>query len=141
MIIPHLPRASRVEMDDLVRLLLISALAWALVGCSTASQQTHRRFEYAGRGLYRTHHEQSTQVHSKRRVLHGRTISAKKTNAPHRKHNHLNKITSFAPTRLGAFIAGTAIQWFSHGIFVLRPHFLRHWAAQLLHVPRNGQIG
>src|SRR6516164_6612936 len=92
MIIPHLPRASRVEMDDLVRLLLISALAWALVGCSTASQQTHRRFEYAGRGLYRTHHEQSTQVHSKRRVLHGRTISAKKTNAPHRKHNHLIKI-------------------------------------------------
>jgi hypothetical protein len=92
MIIPHLPRASRVGMDDLVRLLLISALAWALVGCSTASQQTHRRFEYAGRGLYRTHHEQSTQVHSKRRVLHGRTISAKKTNAPHRKHNHLNKI-------------------------------------------------
>ena len=92
MIIPHLPRASRVGMDDLVRLLLISALAWALVGCSTASQQTHRRFEYAGRGLYRTQHEQSTQVHSKRRVLHGRTISAKKTHAPRRKHNQLNKI-------------------------------------------------
>ena len=29
-----------------------------------------------------------------------------------------------------------AIQWFSHGIFVLRPHFLRHRAAYLLHVPR-----
>ena len=86
MTIPHLPRASRVGMDDLVRLLLISALAWALVGCS-APQQTHRGFE-----LYRTHYEQSSQVHPKRRVLHGRTITAKKTNAPHHKHNHLNKI-------------------------------------------------
>ena len=34
-----------------------------------------------------------------------------------------------------------SIQWFSHGSFVLRPHFLRHWAVQVLHVPRNGQIG
>jgi hypothetical protein len=33
------------------------------------------------------------------------------------------------------------IQWFSHGIFVLRPHFLRHRAAYLLHVPPNGQLG
>src|SRR3974377_71358 len=74
-------------MDDLVRLLLISALAWALVGCSSASRQTHWGFE-----LYRTHYEQSSQVYSKRRVLHGRTITAKKTNAPHHKHNHLNKI-------------------------------------------------
>jgi len=28
------------------------------------------------------------------------------------------------------------IQWFSHGIFVLRPHFLRHRAVKLLHVRR-----
>src|SRR5215469_10877461 len=33
-------------------------------------------------------------------------------------------------------ITAAAIQWFSHGIFVLRPHFLRHRAAYLLHVPR-----
>jgi hypothetical protein len=91
MIIPHFPRASRVGMDNL-RLLLISALAWALVGCSSASQQTHRGFEYAGRGLYRTHYEESSQIHSKRRVLHGWTITAKKTNAPRRRHNHLHKI-------------------------------------------------
>ena len=52
-------------MDDLVRLLLISVLAAALVGCSSsASQQTHRGFEYADRGLYRTHYEQSSQVPS-----------------------------------------------------------------------------
>ena len=52
-------------MDDLVRLLLISALAAALVGCSSsASQQTHQGFEYADRGLYRTHYEQSSQVPS-----------------------------------------------------------------------------
>src|SRR5262249_51949031 len=65
-------------------------LAWALVGCSSASQQTHRGLEFAGRGN-RTHYEQSSRVQSKRRLLHGRTITAKKTNAPHRKHNHLNK--------------------------------------------------
>ena len=34
-----------------------------------------------------------------------------------------------------------SIQWFSHGSFVLRPHFLRYLAVYLLHVPRNGQIG
>jgi hypothetical protein len=69
-------------MGDLLRLLLVSALAWALVGCSSASQQTHRRFEYASRGLYRTHYVQSSQVHSKL-----------KTNAPHRKkHNYSSKI-------------------------------------------------
>jgi hypothetical protein len=76
-------------MDDLVRLLLISALAAALVGCSSsASQQTHRGFEYADRGLYRTHYEQSSQMHSQRRVLHGPTITAKKTNAWHRQNAH-----------------------------------------------------
>ena len=75
-----------------MRLLLISALAAALVGCSSASQQTHQGFEYADRGLYQTHYEQSSQVHSKRRVLHGRTITAKKTNARHRKNNNSTKI-------------------------------------------------
>jgi hypothetical protein len=79
-------------MDHLVRLLLISALAAALVGCSSASQQTHQGFEYADRGLYQTHYEQSSQVHSKRRVLHARTITAKKTNARHRKNNNSTKI-------------------------------------------------
>src|SRR5215469_5738669 len=75
-------------MDCLLRLLLICALAATLVGCSSASQQMH-----AERGLYQTYHEPSLQVHSKRRVLHGRTITAKKTNAPHRKkHNYSNKI-------------------------------------------------
>jgi len=74
-------------MDDLVRLLLISALAVALAGCSSASQQTHQGFEYY-RGLYQTHYEQSPQVHSKHRVLHGPTITAKKTNARHRKNNN-----------------------------------------------------
>jgi hypothetical protein len=74
-------------MDDLVRLLLISTLAAALVGCSSsASQQPHPGFEYADRGLYRTHYEQSSQVHSQRRVLHGPTITAKKTNARHRQN-------------------------------------------------------
>jgi hypothetical protein len=90
--ISHLPRASCVGMDDLVRLLLISALAWILVGCSSPSQQTHRAFEYAGRRLSQTHYEQSSKVHSKRRVLHGRAITAKKTRAPHRKHSYSNKI-------------------------------------------------
>jgi hypothetical protein len=75
-------------MDCLVRLLLISALAATLVGCSSASQQMH-----AERGLYQTYHEPSLQVHSKGRVLHGRTITAKQTNAPHRKkHNYSNKL-------------------------------------------------
>jgi hypothetical protein len=79
-------------MNGLVRLLLISALAAALVGCSSASRQTQRGFEYADRGLYQTHYEQSSQVHSKRRVLHGPTITAKKTNARHRKNNNSTKI-------------------------------------------------
>jgi hypothetical protein len=75
------------------RLLLISGLAAALVGCSSsASQQTHWGFEYADRGLYRTHYEQSSQVHSQHRVLHGSTITAKKTNARHRKNNNSTKI-------------------------------------------------
>ena len=72
-----------------MRLLLISALAAALVGCSSsASQQTHRGFEYADRGLYRTQYEQSSQVHSQRRVLHSPTITAKKTHARHRQNAH-----------------------------------------------------
>ena len=75
----------------LVRQLLISALAAALVGCSSASQQTHQGFEYADRGLYQTHYEQSSQVHSNRRVLHARTIAAKKTNTRHRKNNSSTK--------------------------------------------------
>jgi hypothetical protein len=78
-------------VDNLVRLLLISALAATLVGCSSASQQTHQGFKYADRGLYQTHYEQS-QVHSKRRVLHARTITAKKTNTRHRKNNNSTKI-------------------------------------------------
>jgi hypothetical protein len=80
-------------MGDLLRLLLISALAWALAGCSSASQQTHRRLEYASRGLYRTHYVQSSQAHSKRRVL-----------PPHRKkHNYSNKIAeSHVVPKMGA---------------------------------------
>jgi hypothetical protein len=62
-------------MIDLVRLLLVSALAWALVGCSSASQQTHQSF--ADRGLYQAHRGQSAQIHSKRDVLLGRTVAAK----------------------------------------------------------------
>jgi hypothetical protein len=45
---------------------------------------------------------------------------------------------------LASFVDNTlqTIQWFSHGIFVLRPHFLRHRAVWLLHVPRMGsQLG
>ena len=45
---------------------------------------------------------------------------------------------------LASFVDNTlqTIQWFSHGIFVLRPHFLRHQAVWLLHVPRMGsQLG
>jgi hypothetical protein len=72
---------------DLVRLLLISALAATLIGCSSASQQTHQNF--ADRGLYQTHQEQSPQMHSKRRVLPGRTVAAK---SRHRKNNDSTKI-------------------------------------------------
>jgi hypothetical protein len=49
------------------RLLLIGALAATLIGCCSASQQTHQSF--AGRGLYQAHPERSQQMHSKRRVL------------------------------------------------------------------------
>ena len=59
----------------MVRLLLISALAATLIGCCSASQQTHQSF--LGRGLYQAHHERSAQMHSKRRVLPGRTVAAK----------------------------------------------------------------
>jgi hypothetical protein len=76
----------------LVRLLLISVLAASLVGCSSASQQTHQRFEYAERQLYQTHYEQASQVHSKRRVLHGQTITTKKTKARHRQDKNSTKI-------------------------------------------------
>jgi len=72
---------------DLVRLLLISALAATLIGCSSASQQTHQSF--ADRGLYQTHQEQSPQMHSKRRVLPGRTVAAK---SRHRKNNDSTEI-------------------------------------------------
>jgi hypothetical protein len=72
---------------DLVRLLLISALAATLIGCSSASQQTHQSF--ADRGLYQTHQEQSPQMHSKRRVLPDRTVAAK---SRHRKNNDFTKI-------------------------------------------------
>src|SRR5262249_62417625 len=58
----------------LVRLLLISALAATLIGCCSASRQTH---SFAGPGLYQAHHERSPQMHSKRRVLLGRTVAAK----------------------------------------------------------------
>jgi hypothetical protein len=71
-----------------MRLLLISALAATLVGCSSASQQMH-----ADRGLYQTYHEPSLQVHSKRRVLDGRTITANKTNARHRTNTNSTRIT------------------------------------------------
>jgi hypothetical protein len=70
-----------------VRLLLISALAATLIGCSSASQQTHQSF--ADRGLYQTHQEQSPQMHSKRRVLPGRTVAAK---SRHRKNNDSTRI-------------------------------------------------
>jgi hypothetical protein len=58
------------------RLLLISALAATLIGCCSASQQTHQSL--AGRGLYQAHHERSQQMHSKRRVLPGQTVAAKR---------------------------------------------------------------
>jgi|SRR5215468_3483671 len=78
-------------MDDLVRLLLIGALAATLVGCSSASQ-TRQGFHYADRGLHQTHYEQSSHLHSRRGVLHGRTITAKKTNTRHPKNNNYRKI-------------------------------------------------
>ena len=70
-----------------MRLLLISALAATLIGCSSASQQTHQNF--ADRGLYQTHQEQSPQMHSKRRVLPGRTVAAK---SRRRRNNDSTKI-------------------------------------------------
>jgi len=84
------------------RLLLISALAAALVGCSSSSQQRPQGFEYAGRGLYQTHYEQSSQLHSKRRVLHDRTITANKTNARHRKNNYSTKIAAHVMSKMDA---------------------------------------
>jgi hypothetical protein len=52
----------------------------------------HRRFEYASRGLYRTHFVQSPQAHSKL-----------KTNAPHRKkHNYSSKIAESQVVPKGA---------------------------------------
>ena len=79
-------------MDDLVRVLLIGALAAPLVGCSSAPWQRHQGFEYGHRALYQTHYEQSSQVYSKRRVSHRRTIIANKTNVRHRKYNYSTKI-------------------------------------------------
>jgi hypothetical protein len=75
-------------MDGPVRLPLISVLAVALVGCSSASQQTHQGFEHVDHGLYQVHYEQSLQVHSQRHVLHSPTTTAKKTNARHRQNAH-----------------------------------------------------
>ncbi|MFZ2075649.1 MAG: hypothetical protein WAV38_03160, partial [Xanthobacteraceae bacterium] len=48
---------------------------------------THQSF--ADRGLYQTHQEQSPQMHSKRRVLPGRTVAAK---SRHRKNNDSTRI-------------------------------------------------
>src|SRR6516165_9561364 len=62
------------------RLLLISAVAAALVGCSSVSRQI-----CVDRGLYQTHHEQFSTVRSKRRLLHRPTITAKK--ARHKNNN------------------------------------------------------
>jgi hypothetical protein len=69
-----------------VRPLLISSLAATLIGCSSASQQTHQSF--ADRGLYQAHQEQPPQMHSKRRVLPGRAVAAK---GRHRKNNDSTK--------------------------------------------------
>ena len=66
----------------LVRLLIISALATTLIGCSSTSP--HQSF--ADRGLYQAH--QSPQMHSKRRLLPDRTVAAKS----HRKNNDTTKI-------------------------------------------------
>jgi hypothetical protein len=75
-------------MDGPVRLPLISVLAVALVGCSSASQQTHQGFEYVDHGPYQVHYKQSSQVDSQRGVLHSPTTTAKKTNARHRQNAH-----------------------------------------------------
>jgi hypothetical protein len=75
---------------DLVRLLLISALAATLTECSSASRQMRQDFEGAGRGLYQTHQERSPTMHTKRR--HRPTIVTKKKNARHRKYNNLAKM-------------------------------------------------
>jgi hypothetical protein len=72
-----------------VRLLLISALAATLIGCSSASRM-RQDFEGPGRGLYQPAQEWSPQMHSARQ--HGRIIAGKKKNAPHRKNNNLAKI-------------------------------------------------
>ena len=69
------------------RLLLISALAATLIGCSSASQQTHQSF--ADLGLYQAHQEQSPQTHSKRRVSLERIIAAKKQTR-HRKNAEIH---------------------------------------------------
>src|SRR5262249_61065163 len=66
----------------LVRLLLISALAATLMGCSSASQQTRQSF--ADSGLYQAYRQQSPQMYSKRRVPPSRTVT---TNNPNRKNN------------------------------------------------------
>jgi len=71
----------------LVRLLLISALAATLIGCSSASQQTRQSF--ADSGQYQAYQQQSPQMYSKRRVLPGRTVAA---NSRHRKNNDPTKI-------------------------------------------------
>jgi hypothetical protein len=73
---------------NLRRLLLISALAATLIGCSSASQQTHQSF--ADLGLYQAHQEQSPQTHSKRRVSLERIIAAKKQNTRHRKNAEIH---------------------------------------------------
>ena len=88
------------------RLLLISTLAATLIGCCSASQQTHQSF--AGRGPYQVHHERSQQIHSKRRVLPGLTVAAKsqhrigittrtiaaKTETPPRSQPHDESVTT-----------------------------------------------
>src|SRR5215467_11328614 len=71
----------------LVRLLLISALAATLIGCSCASQQTRQSF--ADSELYQAYQQQSPQMYSKRRVLPGRTVTAI---SRHRKNNDPTKI-------------------------------------------------
>jgi hypothetical protein len=76
---------------DLVRLLLISALAATLIGCC-AARQPRQDFEGAGRGPYQTYQERLPQMQSERHVLHGRTIATKKNNAGHRNNNNLTKI-------------------------------------------------
>jgi hypothetical protein len=76
---------------DLVRLLLISALAATLIGCC-AARQPRQDFEGAGRGPYQTYQERLPQMHSERHLLRGRTIATKKKNAGHRKNNNPTKI-------------------------------------------------